>query len=218
MENELIQGAILKITYEITVSNKNCEVDYNDEDYYIYGKVPDGSSGTGIGQMSAIKDIFDYLPENMVLSSTSGNWEKIEITEDMKGTILSEEVYDAIKDQNNVVHLRNPIFEIMPPNSEVKDTSLVVTRQLSTSSEDLTYENDLEVIELASGKITGSIPGNYNPVTNTPNELDDDSVAVIITGPTGDNRQYWVYGLIGISLLAIIGVGIVIIKRKVLKN
>ena len=218
MENELIQGAILKITYEITVSNKNCEVDYNDEDYYIYGKVPDGSSGTGIGQMSAIKDIFDYLPENMVLSSTSGNWEKIEITEDMKGTILSEEVYDAIKDQNNVVHLRNPIFETMPPNSEVKDTSLVVTRQLSTSSEDLTYENDLEVIELASGKITGSIPGNYNPVTNTPNELDDDSVAVIITAPTGDNRQYWVYGLIGISLLAIIGVGIVIIKRKVLKN
>ena len=218
MENELIQGATLKITYEITVSNKNCEVDYNDDDYYIYGKVPDGSSGTGIGQMSAIKDIFDYLPENMVLSSTSGNWEKIEITEDMKGTILSEEVYDAIKDQNNVVHLRNPIFETMPPNSEVKDTSLVVTRQLSTSSEDLTYENDVEVIELASGKITGSIPGNYNPVTNTPNELDDDSVAVIITAPTGGNRQYWVYGVIGISLLVIIGVGIVIIKRKVLKN
>ena len=220
MENELIQGATLKITYEITVSNKNCETDYNDDDYYIYGKVPDDSSGTGTstGQMAAIKDIFDYLPEDMVLSSTSGNWEKIEITEDMKGTILSEEVYNAIKDQNNVVHLRNPIFESMAPNSEVTDTSLVVTKQLSTSSEDLTYENDLEVIELASGRITGSIPGNYNPVTNTPNELDDDSVAVIITAPTGGNRQYWVYGVIGISLLVIIGVGIVIIKRKVLKN
>ena len=91
-------------------------------------------------------------------------------------------------------------------------------------------------------KLTGrapidSTPGNYDPVENQTydpgdpvdspaypndgtftdeNEPDDDKVEVTITPPTGEFRQYLLYGIIGISILVIVGVGIVIIKKKVL--
>ena len=106
----------------------------------------------------------------------------------------------------------------MVPGSEAIDRSIVVSRQLSTTTDDLTYENDIEIIQLRGRKTVDSIPGNYDPTTNTPNEPDDDVVEVTITGPTGENRQYIIYGIIGISTLVIIGVGIVIIKKRVLKK
>ena len=95
---------------------------------------------------------------------------------------------------------------------------MVVTKQLSSTADDLTYENDVEIIRLKGRKPIDSIPGNYDPSTNTPNEADDDNVEVTITAPTGENRQYMLYGGIAISVLVIIGVGIIIIKRKVLKK
>ena len=216
IDNEVIQGATLKITYEISVDNKNCEIDYNDEDYYIYGTVPSGHANWKI---ATVVDMFDYLPEEVVLESNEGNnWERTYITDDMEGTLLSEEVFETVKGLQNIIHLKNHIFESMEPGSQKRDTSMVVTKQLSSTADDLTYENDVEIIRLKGRKPIDSIPGNYDPSTNTPNEADDDNVEVTITAPTGENRQYMLYGGIAISVLVIIGVGIIIIKRKVLKK
>ena len=226
IDNEIIQGATLRITYEISVDNSNCEIDYNNEDYYIYGTVPDGNAGWKI---ATVIDMFDYLPEDLVLQSTEGNnWERIDITSDMKDKLLADVIYDEVKGRQNIIHLANPIFENMVPGSEAVDTSMVVSKQLSPSSDDLTYENDIEIIKLKGRKTYDSIPGNYNPTTNESydpytdtykgDELDDDEVEVTITPPTGESRAYWIYGIIGISVLIIMGVGVVIIKKKVLKN
>lgn len=217
VDNEIIQGATLKVTYEITVDNSNCEIDYNDEDYYIYGTVP--ANKEEVFKIATVVDMFDYLPEDVVLESTDGNnWERITISEDMKGTLLQNEVYDVVRNLQNVIHLKNPVFENMQPGSEAVDTSMVVTKQLSVSSDDLVYENDVEVVKLKGRKTIDSIPGNYDPTTNTPDEYDDDRVELTITGPTGENRQYIIYGAIGIGMLVIVGIGIVIIKRKILKK
>ena len=226
IDNEIIQGATLRITYEISVDNSNCEIDYNNEDYYIYGTVPDGNAGWKI---ATVIDMFDYLPEDLVLQSTEGNnWERIDITSDMKDKLLADVIYDEVKGRQNIIHLANPIFENMVPGSEAVDTSMVVSKQLSPSSDDLTYENDIEIIKLKGRKTYDSIPGNYNPTTNESydpytdtykgDELDDDKVEITITPPTGENRTYWIYGIIGISILIIMSVGIVIIKKKILKN
>ena len=216
VDNEIIQGATLKITYEITVDNRNCEIDYNNEDYYIYGIVPSGHANWKI---ATVVDMYDYLPEEVVLESNEGNnWERIQISNDMKGKLLSEQVYEKVKGLQNIIHLKNPIFESMTPGSEAVDTSMVVSKQLSSTADDLTYENDVEIIKLKGRKTIDSVPGNYDPTTNSPDEADDDSVILTITGPTGENRQYIIYGIIGITLLVIIGVGIIIIKRKVLKK
>ena len=216
IDDEVIQGATLRITYEITVDNKNCEIDYNDEDYYIYGTVP--ADRENKYRITTIVDMFDYLPEDLVLESTDGNWESIEVTPDMKGQLFADDVYEVVKNLQNIIHLKNPIFENMEPGSEAVDTTMVVSKQLSVSSDDLTYENDIEVIKLKGRKTIDSIPGNYDPTTNTPNEPDDDYVGLTITGPTGDDRQYILYGAIGIGILVVVGVGIVIIKRKVLRK
>ena len=226
IDNEIIQGATLRITYEISVDNSNCEIDYNNEDYYIYGTVP---SGNADWKIATVIDIFDYLPEDLVLQSTEeNNWERIDITEDMRDELLADVIYDEVKGRQNIIHLANPIFENMEPGSEAIDTSMIVSKQLSTSTDDLTYENDIEVIELKGRKTYNSTPGNYNPTTNqsydpqtdtyTGDEPDDDEVELTITPPTGESREYWTYGIIGISILLVMGVGIIIIKKKVLKN
>ena len=77
IDNEIIQGATLRITYEISVDNSNCEIDYNDEDYYIYGDVPEGNANWSI---TSVVDMYDYLPEELVLqNSDTTNWEAINI-------------------------------------------------------------------------------------------------------------------------------------------
>lgn len=232
VDNEIIQGATLTLTYEISVDNSNSEIDYNDENYYIYGTVPDGNANYTI---ASVVDMYDYLPEDVMLQSTDGDWETKEITSDLSGTYLAEKVYDIVKGFQNVVHLKQPnsIFANMPPNSK-KSTTLTVSRQLSVSNDDLTYENDVEIIELEGRRSinieTGEYdtPGNYDPTTNQSydpdtdtfvgDEQDDDYVEVIITGPTGENRQYIIYGILGISMLILVGAGIVVIKKFVIKK
>ena len=230
IDNEIIQGATLRITYEISADNTKCEIDYNDEDYYIYGTVP--ADKENAYRIAKIVDMYDYLPEDLVLQAEDGgNWQRIDIQAEegqIKGIILAEKVYEAVKGHQNVVHLANQIFENMAPGTRVTDTSLIVSKQLSTSTDDLTYENDIEIVKLKGRKTEDSIPGNYDPTTNqsydpgtdtfTEDEPDDDEVEVTITPPTGESRAYWIYGIIGISILIIIGVGVVIIRKRVLKN
>ena len=224
IDNEIIQGSTLRITYEISVDNSNCEIDYNNEDYYIYGTVPIGNVGWKIARVA---DMFDYLPEDLVLQSTEdNNWERIKIEPNMKGKLLAEPIYEKVKGLQNIIHLKNPIFENMLPGSELVDTSMVVSKQLSMSTDDAIYQNNIEIIKLKSRTIYDSIPGNYDPTTNksydpyineyTQSEFDDDNVEIIITPPTGENRIYWIYGVLGITMLIVIGVGIIIIKKKVL--
>ena len=215
IDNEIIQGSTLTVTYEISVDNTNCEIDYNDEDYYIYGIRP--ADYQNVYKIARVVDMYDYLPSELLFQeSTNTNWEKIAIQDTDKGTILSDEVYEAVKGLQNIVHLKTAVFKDMLPGTKAVDTTLVVSRQLSTSSDDLTYENDVEVIKLEDRATYNSTPGNYDPTTNTPDELDDGNVPVTITAPTGGNRQYFLYGALGISLLIIVGVGIVFIKKKVL--
>lgn len=226
-DNEIIQGSTLRLSYEISVDNRNCEIDYDDENYYIYGHVPANHANYKI---ATVVDMYDYLPEELMLQQTDGNnWERIDLgenPEEIRDKILADPIYETVKDYQNVVHLVNPIFENMEPGQRVVDNSLVVSKLLSVATDDLTYENDIEIVKLKGRKTYDSIPGNYDPTTNESyepgtdtyggDELDDDYVPVTITPPYGENRTYWMLGIIGITALIIIGVGVVIIKKKVL--
>ena len=217
MDNELMQGAKLTVKYAISVDNSGCEIDYNDKDYYIYGTVPANNKNYMI---ATVVDMFDYLPEDVTLNTTDQeDWKIQKITSDMKGKLLSNEVYKAVEKRTNIVHL-NPakkVFE-MEPGSERRSTSLTVDKLLTSSSDDLTFENDIEIIKLRGRKSRNSTPGNYNPTTNQIHEEDDDNVTLTITGPTGSNKQYVVYGVVGISMLIVIGIGIIVIKKKILNK
>ena len=113
---------------------------------------------------------------------------------------------------------------------------LLVTKTLQTiNNEDVELDNDAEIVTLT--KNGGGIPvltkpidptveetitpGNYEPKTayTKRTEPDDDrSQTIIITPNTGGNLGFIIPVLIGIGALAIITVGTIVIKKKVLRK
>ena len=173
-------------------------------------------------------DMYDYLPEDLEWQPKENNndWERIHIDSSMKGKLLTNKVYEDVKDLQNIIHLKNNSkYAQMKPGSIYSDT-IIASKQLSTSTDDLTYENDVEIIKLNGRKVDNATPGNYDPITNQSydpkteenigDERDNDRVELTITPPTGENKPYWMYGIIGISTLIIFGAGVIIIKKKVL--
>ena len=81
------------------------------------------------------------------------------------------------------------------------------------------FTNDIEVNEVTGRKMEHdgdyTIPGNYEP-SNGETGYDDDYVYLTITGPTGENRNYIQYIILGTIGLITLGGGIILIKKKVL--
>ena len=94
---------------------------------------------------------------------------------------------------------------------------IYASKLLASSAEDITLKNQVEIIETQGIRtVIGSIPGNYNPKTQEPDEQDDDSMKFIITPPTGVLGTIEIKITIGIISMIILGIGIYIIKKKVI--
>ena len=150
-------------------------------------------------------------------TNNNGNWSQVEITQDLvTNGILSQEAYDAAKQFNQV--LQTDAFKDMTPGEEIR-APLEVSRILSNSADDLMFTNDIEVNEVTRRKMEYdgdyTIPGNYIP-SNGETGYDDDYVYLTITGPTGENRNYIQYIILGTIGLITLGAGIMLIKKKVL--
>jgi len=101
-----------------------------------------------------------------------------------------------------------------------------------SSASDLNFVNHTEIIDYNSTTLITkpdptdptktikiSTPGNYDPSdSSTQDEGDDAKVKYTITPPTGENKDYTIYYIISISALLILGVGVVIIKKKIIKK
>ena len=234
LDDELIQGATLKIEYAITVDNTKAEIDYNDKNYYYYGTIPGGNVGW---KLATVTRLFDYISNGLEFDATdsvnTGVWTDIksEITQTMVDNgLLSQEAYDKIKTYNRV--LATEAFASMAPNEE-RTIKLKATKLLANTSDDFSFDNEVEVNTLKGRKMEylpdGSdpnvedkyeyvyaTPGNYEPGTGPKVESDDDGVVLVITGPTGEDKNYLPYILLGISSFIILGTGIIFIKKKVL--
>ena len=224
IDNEIIQGATLKLTYEITVNLDGCEVDYNNKDYYYYNTVPENNEGWKI---ATIQNLYDYVADdlnfdedNQVFRDKNGveidyKWNSVDIGDLVVGENVSEEVYNEIKDFTKI--LQTDYFADMNPENRDKTARLQLTRVLSNNELDFTFDNDIEINE-AGGRIPDdSIPGNYKP-SESPNEPDESEVELIITGPTGENQQYLPYIILIISGTIILVTGIIFIKKKVINS
>ena len=212
IDSELLQGATINITYAITVDNTRAEIDYNNEDYYIYGIVPNNNAGW---KLATVTRLLDYLSNGLTYDevANSGLWEEFKLDGSMVGTYFSEEAYNALKKYNRI--FQTDEFATMEPG-QIKSVELKASRVLSNNAEDFNFDNDIEVNTLKDKKIDNSTPGNYVPGDSTTYEDDDDTVNIVITGPTGENRNYLPYVLLGISSFIIIAAGVIFIKKKVL--
>lgn len=221
IDNEIIQGATISIEYEIIVDNRDCEIDYNEENYYYYGTVNNPENSFSI---ATVKELFDYVDKNLQYDvenqADSNIWQQLDdstLQNLINSKRFSEEVGNSLKEHNYNQILLSERFNNMKPGEEQRE-KLVLTRVLSNNEEDFYFPNDVEINVTTKERPDTSTPGNYDPVEGEPSEPDEDEITVTITGPTGENRNYVPYIIAGVGALIVLIVGVVLIKTKVIKK
>lgn len=214
LDNELIEGAKLEVTYEIKAIN-NSELDYTSENFYKYG---DSEGGTVVTISPSA--IIDYLDNDWAFDSSSNTGWEVKTLEQIKDS-LAEVVYN---NENSTINEKTILY-----TEKLKDQKLApiesasvmlnVSKLLSNSDE-ISLDNETEVIKVTKdgGSELTSIPGNYVPGIQNNEPDGDESETVIVTPSTGENQNYVLPITIGVSILAIFGLGITLIKKLVLKN
>ena len=226
--NEIIQSANLSITYEFVVNNIG-EVDYLTEEYYNYGKVP-ATEAQREEYVVKLKpeSIIDYM-DNAKISLQSEDWKLLEKPYQLvENGLISPEIEDSINSVQKVMQIDNVMKDenaylspVGMKNSSMVSIEMLVSKLLAPT-EEFDVGNDAELIRSVKtgGSIVIETHGNYDPV-NTPQEEreNDDSTAedVTILPPTGENQNYVIPIAIGITAFVVLGVGIVLIRKFVLK-
>lgn len=243
MDTELMQGAELQITYQITITNKS-EIDYTTENYYYYGeKGNDNELVNG-----CVPLLVDYLDSDCEFVEDNAdnikyNWKVMTADELTEKKLIETAVNEAAKAGKYTI-LTTDYFSEVPINGQTSIT-LYATKLLSTKSDEYTFENHVEILQI-NGNRARTIkemttdnntrvqvdkeyrPGNYIPSTKARvvytnehlpldgmHEQDDDRITIKITPPTGSITREG-YIMIAIISLITIGIGAYIIKKKVL--
>lgn len=211
LDNEIIQGANLEVGYVITAKN-NSELDYLSKDFYDFGEIK--------GNLVTIKPtaIVDYLDKDWAFNENDNKEWQVKTLDEIKN-LLDKNVYEietsTIKDKTILYTEALKEKAIEPTKSE---SVMLKVSKILASTDDISLDNETEIVKInkTGGSATISIPGNYVPGTGRTETDDDMAETVIVTPATGENRNYLVIGIIGISTMLILGAGVYIIKKKVL--
>ena len=224
MDQELMHGATIQVTYNVKVTNVG-EIDYASQNFYYIGTPTNGESAV----TTTAEQVVDYVANNLQFDSnnttnTENGWTVI--TAD---TLINEGLVDsslAATDNNKLAQFNTIIqteilAEDLVPGQETSST--LVLSQLITaqnSDDDLTYENIVEIVKTSNAvgrRMEYSIVGNQDP-TEDPAEVDSSAAERIIILPPFGIGDVVVYGMIALVIGAVLVVGIVLIRRKVLKG
>lgn len=219
MDDELMHGATIQISYELTVTNVG-EVDYTGQNFYY--------KGTGATEANKVKTkadiVLDYVSNNLQYREKDNNgWSVIKPEGEntvVKQAKLDEKLAENVKKFNTVLQTAELSKDLKPGE---KDTTKLVLTQLMTAQntdDDRAYNNIAEITTISNSvgrRMAFSVQGNQDP-TATPAEVDSaKSEQVLVLPPFGIGNMI-VYITIAIVTLAILSGGIILIKKKVLKK
>ena len=206
MDNELIEGATLEITYTITVSNTG-ELDYVSNNYYIYGD----STGSDKVRLS-VTQVLDYSDRNV--NANNSKWTEVEeatnITNNYSLMKLASQENETTYLKKVRLFTTNALSAELAPG-ESKSEDFYVSKLLA-SANDNTFNNDSEITDISrvGTSINTGAPVSFKYATHSAEE-------VAIIPSTGEDKSYYTqYIIIGVVSLAIIGIGAVIIKKIVI--
>ena len=225
MDEELMHGATIKITYKITITNVG-EVDYKDNCFYYTGNVKDKNTIV----KTRADQVIDYVANNLQFNaSENSNWSVIEKdklnTNNMYTTLVNNNLKKQVEQYNTIIQTEALNKELVPTlvskENDHTEVPLVLTQLITSEndSDDLTYSNIVEIVKTSN--IVGrrneySVVGNQDP-TKGPQELDSDKAEVVkILPPFGDTLNYIVIAIIAVTTIGIITLAIIFIKKKVL--
>ena len=218
MDQEIMHGATIQITYKIKVKNVG-EVDYEGKEFYYTGK------NHGNIVTTTPNRIIDYVSNNLQFNSNSNtnDWQVMTVNDVINNKLVNADVAGVIlkddKPQYNTI-LTTTFSDTLKPGDSTAEKTLVLTQTITpeNTSDNLKYINIAEIVETsntAGRRMAYSIVGNQNP-TEAVAEVDaSSSEEVMILPPFGDTHIYYILGtVIGIILIG----GIAFIIRKVLKK
>ena len=225
MDEELMHGATIKVTYKITVTNVG-EVDYKDNCFYYTGNVKDKNT---IVKTKA-DQVIDYVANNLQFNaSENSNWSVIEKdklnTNNMYTTLVNNNLRKQVEQYNTIIQTEALNKELVPTlvgkENDHTEVPLVLTQLITSENDtdDLTYSNIVEIVKTSNSvgrRNEYSVVGNQAP-TKGPQELDSDKAEVVkILPPFGNTLNYIVIAIIAVTTIGIITLAIIFIKKKVL--
>ena len=205
MDSELIEGATLETIYAMTVKNVG-ELDYSDENYYDYGEPSDRNSNK---VTVSVAELLDYVDGRLNNVTPDGQWEE-------KDQTYLEQVNASKKNDQDInnyrTYITNKLARPLAPG-DVTDVINLYTSKLLTSTDDNTFNNKSEITQVTKeDKFTSG-----TPVKLIENHFAiGDSEEIIIIPSTGENKDYILPIVIGITAITILGVGIILIKRFII--
>lgn len=221
LDEELMYGATIQITYKMQINELNDYVEYEGLEYYAKGR-----TNSGIKVESKAKKLVCYIPNKMQFNKTqSGDWNAItDINE-----IIPAEEKDGENINNNLVNYRlkdtissqsNTISKIEADNinnAYLNNNMLTISQLITKESAQGGYECKVEIVELENAvgrRMETSIVGNFNPA-NDPVENDEAKAEdVAVMPPFGIGQVF--YYILTIVIAGMLVVGIIFIKKKVL--
>lgn len=245
VDENLLHGATLKIYYTIKITNTG-ETDYVvengdqiniDEVYYTTGI---RSANSQVAKTKA-EVVLDYVENNLGYKQEdieNQYWETVRREELQKGTIanpskdslVDDAFTNSLKTYQTLVktNTNSVLLQALKPGESTQNATILLTRLLSTEqveNEDFVFDNNVEIILTSNqqGRRSNteengtSIPGNLDPVTKINKDEQDsfNAETVTVLVPFGENKSILTI-VITMAGILILGVGILVIKKKVL--
>ena len=231
MDEELMHGATIQITYTVKITNVG-ETDYYDtgdaKNYYYLGN-RDGSDVV----TTTANQVVDYVQNNLqfnqndeaYLENGQGvnkrhGWGLITTDNLTAQNLVNNKLTENLKQFNTIVQTENFGTDNLVPGQETWRN--IVLSQLITpenTDDDLTYGNMVEIVKTSNTvgrRMAYSVVGNQDPSAEDASEVDANiAERIVILPPFGEVRIYYILGAVVAVML--IG-GIILIRRKVLKG
>ena len=226
-----MHGSTIRIEYEVKVTNVG-ETDYVTKDFYYRGNA--GSTDEIV--TTRADQVVDYVSTNLQYRQDENNeidnptdpiWEVISTQELIDENLVDDNVKEVIRAQagdgtrvdqfNQIVDTVKLSLDLKPGESTSQKLVLSQVITSENGTDDLTYDNIAEIVKTSNTvgrRMAYSVVGNQDP-TVIPTELDAAKAErVMILPPFGDTM--YVYIIIAIAAAAILVVGIILIKKKVI--
>ena len=214
MDNELMHGATITISYGITITNVG-ETDYTGQDFYYKGE---GASESNKVTTSA-DAVLDYVANNLQYRQADNEgWETIKADKLISDKLVNDSLKDELKTVNTIVKTEALKKNLKPGESSQSTLNLSQTMTVENTTDDRTYENIAEIVQTSNTvgrRMAYSIVGNQDP-TKAPAEVDSATGEQVIVLPPFGAMQYVYYG-IGVLVVGMLIAGIIFIKKKVIK-
>ena len=230
MDEELMHGATIQITYKISAINVG-ETDYNDTRFYYSGMVSQDTASNKV-VTTTVNQVIDYVPNNLQFSknnNANSQWSLILPNNLISDQLVNNRLESQIKEHNTIISteaLATPLVPTIYKNKvnnsahNEESVTLVLTQLISpeNESDDLTYTNIVEIVRtsnIVGRKNEYSIAGNQNP-RFSPQELDSDTAEPVrVLPPFGATATYYALWL---AITAVLAIGLGFIVFKVLRR